>query len=127
MAREIIAHRIPFPFQAVQHRITELPLSDSGCQVSLNSDAECEKTLHVFSYKSCINATSDMTACVFVCMHVCKMLRTGAALGSHTAAGTGTPTYFMVCVCVGLCEIVCVCATCAPPRDSSSPILPSHP
>ena len=112
MAREIIAHRIPFPFQPVQHVKS---LQNCPCQ---SAAVRCrwiqmQRALQNFACVLVwIPACNQWHDCLCVCVHACVQnapcLRTGAALGSHTAAGTGTPTYFMVCVWESVWDCVCV-------------------
>lgn len=97
---KIIAQHIPFLsnlcFLALEI-ITKLSL------LSVNSDVKSLWKLCVHVLIPAYGRTSSMTACLCMCMCVkCCML-----LGPHTAMGTGTATYFMVCVWV--CVWVCVC------------------
>lgn len=82
--------------------ITQLSLSENGCQVPLSSAGES-------SWKLCVclcvivliptcNCTGEMTACVFVCMHVCKVSVRGQCrdLTQWQALGH-PPTSWYVC------------------------------
>lgn len=55
------------------------------------------------------NCTSDMTACVFMCMHVCKMLHASVPvhMGIPHSDRHWDTHLLLYYVCGTLCEIVC--------------------
>ena len=89
--------------------ITKLSLWENGCQVSLHSAAKSSWKLCVLMLIPACNHTSDMTARVFVCMHVCKMLHASVSVQCRDptqwqALGHPPTTWY---VCGTLRDCVC--------------------
>lgn len=127
LACKIIAHHIPFPRCLTHEVMTKLSPWENGCQVPLNSGAGSSRK----APRSRVNPPHAIVPvtwlpvclCACMCVRNCCMPRHQCPCGGPTQwQPLGHPLTARY-----VCGRLCACATWAPPRDGSSPILPTHP